>query len=458
MAIWRGCVMVICSVALTSVILIVAAGEGTASAGGFTFVGQNSDSYNATQSSAGQQENPPTHYTLTPEQRAKAVAYAQARYTIYFCGVALSLGIYFLFWRARIAQAFRNWARSASARPFVQSVVFVPLFFAAVAVIELPLDYYSGFVIEHRFGISTQSLASWLADWAKGLGITLAAGIFIVWILYAVIRRSPRRWWFYFWLVTIPLALGLILIEPLVIDPLFFKFTPLEKTQPALVERIEAMLHHAGLEIPPSRIFEMNASTKTKALNAYVNGIGASKRVVVWDTTLRKLDEDETLLVLGHETGHYVLGHVAKGFVIFELGALVAFWIGFLLVGRIVKRWGPKTGVEGAGDLASFPVLLLVLTALSFLSSPIYCSFSRRVEHQADQFGLEVAYGVVHDPNAAEARSLQILGEEDLEEPAPSPFIKFWLYTHPPLDERIRFAISYKPWAEGKPMELVRPR
>src|SRR5438034_11092854 len=167
------------------------------------------------------------------------------------------------------------------------------------------------------------------------------------------------------------------------------------------------------------------------------------------------MDEDETLLVLGHETGHYVLGHIPKGFVLFELGALAAFGIGFVVVERVVKRWGPKTGLQGVGDLAALPVLLLVLTVLSFLSTPIYCGFSRRVEHQADQFGLEVAYGIVPDPNAAEARSLQVLGEQDLEDPDPPAFIKFWLYTHPPLDERIRFARNYKPWVEGKPLELV---
>jgi Zn-dependent protease with chaperone function len=408
-----------------------------------------------TQPAATEQSKTPERYTLTPEQRAKAVAYARTRYVLYFVGTALALGIYFFLWRAKISITFRNWARAVSSRPFVQCLIFVPLFLLSVGLIQLPLDYYSGFAVEQRFGLSTQTFASWLGDWGKAQGINVVSGIFIVWILFAVIRRSPRRWWFYFWLVTIPLVLGMILIEPLAIDPLFFKFTPLEQTQPALTARIQLMLHRAGLEIPTSRIFEMNASAKTKAVNAYVNGIGASKRVVVWDTTLKALKEDETLLVLGHETGHYVLGHIPKGFIEFELGALIAFAIGFKLVERIVKHHGPRAGLEGVDDLAALPVLLLVLTLLSFLSTPIYCGLSRQVEHQADQFGLEVAYGIVPDPNATEARALQILGEQDLEEPAPPAFFKFWLYTHPPLDERIRFARSYHPWTEGKPMELV---
>lgn len=398
----------------------------------------------------------PQRYTLPPEQRARAVAYSHAEYTYYFAGVALALAVFAFLWLAGIAVAFRNWARAVSSRHWIQCLLFVPLLILAAAVIEFPLDYASDFALDRRFGLSTETFGGWLADWGKSLGLTVVLSTFVVWILYHIIRRSPRRWWFYFWLATVPLVLGLILIQPVIIDPLFYKFTPLENTQPALTARIEQMLHHAGLEIPPRRIFEMNASTKTKALNAYVTGVGTSKRVVVWDTTLQKLDADETLLVLGHETGHYVLGHIPKEFAEIELIVLVFFYLGFRAIRWLLGLPVARRTLEGAGDFASLPILLLVLTALQFLASPAVCAVSRHYEHQADQFGLEVAYGIVPDPNAAEARSLEILGEEDLSDPDPSPFIKFWLYTHPPLDERIRFAAGYRPWAEGKPMELIR--
>ena len=298
-------------------------------------------------------------------------------------------------------------------------------------------------------------MASWFGDWGKSLAIVAAIGVIVAWIFYTVVRRSPRRWWFYFWLASIPLVLAFILIEPYVIEPLFYKFTPLQKTQPALVERIEAMLNHAGLSIPPARIFEMDASSRTKEVDAYVSGLGASKRVVVWDTTLKTMGPDELLLVLGHETGHYVLHHIPKEFALDEAVALLFFFLGFFAVNWLVERAGPRAGIEGMGDLASLPLVLIVLTLLVFLSAPLVNGISRHYEHQADQFGLEVAYGIVPDPNAAEVHALQILGEEDLADPDPSPFIKFWLYTHPPLDERIRFAATYKPWAEGKPMRTA---
>jgi STE24 endopeptidase len=402
--------------------------------------------------------SPKATYTLTPERRAKAVAYSRAQYLVYFVGTLIAIGIYLFLWRSGTSVFLRNWARKASRRHFVQCLVFVPSFVAAVALLSLPLDYYSGFLLEHRFGLSTQGFASWLADWGKNLAVVVVLAVILVWLFYTVVRRSPRRWWFYFWLASIPLVLVLLVIQPYVIEPLFNKFTPLQRTQPALVERIETMLKRADLSIPPARIFEMDASSKTKAVDAYVSGLGSSKRVVVWDTTLEKMGPDELLLVLGHETGHYVLHHLPKEFAIDEALALLLFFLGFIAANRLVERVGPRTGIEGVGDLASLPLLLTVLTVLVFLSSPIVNGVSRYYEHQADQFGLEVAHSVVPDPNAADVRAFQILGEEDLADPDPSPFIKFWLYSHPPLKERIRFAASYKPWAEGKPLELLPDR
>jgi STE24 endopeptidase len=400
----------------------------------------------------------PRAYTLTPQRRAQAIAYSRTLYILYFVGILISIGIYFLFWRARLSVVFRDWATKTSRHLSIQCLIFVPLFVAATAFLKFPLHYYAGFVVEHRFGLATQGFASWLSDWGKGLAIEAALGTIVVWIFYFVVRHSPRRWWLFFWLASIPLVLGLILIEPYAIDPLFYKFTPLEKSRALLTGRIESMLDHAGLAIPPQRIFEMDASSRTKAVDAYVTGLGSSKRVVVWDTTLTAMESNEVLLVLGHEIGHYVLHHIPKEFILDEAVALLFFFLGFLAANRLVERAGPCVGIEGVGDLASLPLVLVVLIGMVFLSAPLVNGISRHYEHQADQFALEVAYGVVPDPNAAEVQALQILGEQDLADPEPSPFIKFWLYTHPPLADRIRFAAAYKPWSEGKALLLVNPK
>ncbi len=403
-------------------------------------------------------EAAPQHFTLTPEQRTRAEAWARIGDVTFVADLLLAIAINLVFWLSRFGVALRDLARRVSCRLILKCLVIAPIFVAATMLINLPLDYYAGYVLERRFGLSTQTFASWLGDWGKTLALSIVASVVLMAVFYAVVRRSPRLWWVYFWLATIPLALFVMFIEPWIVEPLFYKFTPLADTQPALVQRIETMLGHAGLEIPPSRMFLMNASSKTTALNAYVSGFGASKRVVVWDTTLQALTPDEALLVLGHETGHYVLHHIPKEFALDECVLLGIFYLGYLIFHALVRRFGSRTGLEGQSDLATLPLVMLVLTVVAFFASPLLNGISRHYEHQADQYGLEVAYGVVPDPNAAAARAEQILGVIDLAQPDPSPLKVFWLYTHPPTEDRIRFENEYHPWTEARPMEFVRPK
>lgn len=399
---------------------------------------------------------PEAQDVLPPAIRQKAVRYSRALYANYFGGVALSAAIYAAFWLCGFGVWLRKLALRASHRLAIQCLIFVPVFWIAAGLIQSPLDFYGGYTIEHRFGLSTQHFASWLADWGKALGLTALAAIVVVWILYRVIRGSPRLWWFWFWVITLPLALLLLFGEPYVIEPLFYKFTPLVETQPKLTARIEEMLQRAGVHIPASHIYEMNASSKTRALNAYVSGVGHSKRVVVWDTTLKQMTPDETLAVLAHETGHYVLHHVIKEFALDEIVALGGFLLGFLVVSWIARRRGAWTRIGSAGDLAGLPLLMLILTVIVFLTSPLYCGISRHYEHQADQYGLELSHGVVPNSNAAMVGAFRVLAKDDLADPDPDAFVRFWLFTHPPLEERVRFAEHYHPWAEGKPMKLLR--
>jgi Zn-dependent protease with chaperone function len=415
---------------------------------------------------------------LTPEKRAKAIAFSRAEYRLYFAAIALALALYAFLWRSGFSVGLRQWVGRFSARRVVQTAMFVSIFLIVVRGLELPLDYYWGFVLEHRYGLSTQGFASWVADWAKDLGLTAVVAILLAWVFYWLARRSPKRWWLYFWFASIPITLAFIAVEPYVVEPLFYRFTPLEETQPSLTDRIEKMLGHAGLAIPRSRMYEMNASDKTRIVNAYVSGWGASKRLVVWDTTLQKLNSDQTLLVVGHEAGHYVLHHIPKEFALDEVFFLALFYVGFLVINWVIAmsrhsarseesrpaarfqseilRFAQNDRIKDVEDLASLPIVLIILTVVVFLASPALNGISRHFEQQADQFGLEVAYGVVPDPNTADVQSFQIMAEEDLEDPEPSPFIRFWLYSHPSTEERIRFAASYKPWAEGKPLELLR--
>jgi STE24 endopeptidase len=394
-------------------------------------------------------------YTLPPGQEAEAVAYARARHELYFLDVAYGLLLLVLMLQLRVAPAYRNWAAKWTASSFGQIVVFAPLTLLTIDLLSLPAAVW-----EHRLALqyqqSIQGWVSWLLDSAKGEGVEMAIAILFVWVLYAVIRRSPRNWWFWFWVAAVPLIILGAVIEPLVIEPLYFKFTPLRSSEPGLAANIERMTVLAGAPIPEDRIFEMNASSKLKELNAYVTGLGASKRVVVWDTTIGRMSGDEVLFVTGHEMGHYVLGHVRNG-ILFACAVLLFFLnLAYRLLYRMLARWGKTWAIRGPEDLASLPALILLLTVFGFLFTPISNAYSRHLEHQADQFGLEVIHGLIPDAPVVAAHAFQILGEVDLEEPRPSTPVKIWFYNHPPLDERMRFAQSYDPWSAGRAPEFVK--
>jgi Zn-dependent protease with chaperone function len=203
-------------------------------------------------------------------------------------------------------------------------------------------------------------------------------------------------------------------------------------------------------------MFLMNASAKTNQLNAYVIGFGASKRVVIFDTLLQKMNPQETLFIFGHESGHYVLNHVRNGFFFATVLLLAALYAAFRLLHLLLDRVGGRWKVYGAQDWGALAVLLLILEGIMFFSSPIVNGYSRMQEHNADVFGLELIHGIVPNSSQVAAHSFQALGEIDLADPNPPPFITFWMYSHPPLAERLVFAHSYDPWGKHQPPRYIK--
>ena len=404
----------------------------------------------AAQASKGTQQ-----YTLSHERYEKAVAYSRARYTLYFISFFYGTLLLVVILRLGVAAKFRDIAEGASDHRFLQALVFVPLLLLTVDILGLPTEIY-GHSLSLRYAQSIQGWASWFGDWAKGELIGLILGTLLVLILFAAIRHSPRRWWFYFWAAALPIALATFFISPWVIDPLFNKFEPLETRHPELVTAIQKVVHRAGMEIPRERMFLMRASLKRNTINAYVTGFGASKRVVVWDTTIQHASTNETLFIFGHEMGHYVLNHIRNGFAFIAAVLLAAFYLAFRGMHGALDRWGRLWKVRGPEDWAALPVMLLLLSVILFLASPVLSGFSRLQEHEADVYGLEVIHGLVPDSAEVAAHAFQVLGEVDLSDPNPPAFITFWLYSHPPLADRLVFAHTYDPWAKGEAPRYVK--
>lgn len=387
-----------------------------------------------------------TTYTLPPDKLEKAIEYARARHRLYFVAVVYGLAVLATFVYAKAGPRYRDWAAKITHRRFFQAFLFAPALLLTLDLLSLPISMRSHWLAV-KYEQSVQTWGPWFVDWAKGEAIGLAVAAFLVWLFYEAVRWSPRRWWLWGWLGSIPLTLLAVLVNPLVIDPLFFRFTPLDSTRPELAAEIAKVTARGGLDVPRDRIFQMNASEKYKSINAYVTGIGASKRVVVWDNTITKLTPAQTLFVFGHEMGHYVLRHVWNGIALGALGVLILLYGTYTVAAR--KGWR-------IADLGSLPALLLVMAVFDLVSMPVANSITRIQEHNADIYGLEVIHGLVPDSAQAAAQAFQIMGEIGLADPSPSPFVEFWLYSHPSVSSRVRFAAEYDPWSKGLQPKYVR--
>lgn len=396
-----------------------------------------------------------TAYTLPPDLYKKAGALSRIRFRYNLLSFVYGLGVLWLILRWKLGPRYRDWSEKFSGKRIFQAVIFSPLLVLTIALLELPPEGYRHW-ISRAYGISVQGWGSWAWDWAKATFLWIVLGTLLIGILYGVIRRSPRRWWLAFWLISLPILVFLTFLEPYVIEPMFFQFAPLSQKDPELVAQIERVVERAGLAIPPERMFWMKASEKTNAMNAYVSGLGASKRVVVWDTNIARETTPEIVSDFGHEMGHYVLGHVWKGLLFAAAVLFVLLYLGFRSIGWLLSRWGAGWEVRGVDDWASLPALLLLLSIFNFLANPITNAFSRHVEHQADVYGLEVTHGVIPDAGQAAADSFQVEGESYLADPDPNPVDVFLFYDHPPISDRVRLCLTYDPWSKGEPPEFVR--
>jgi len=405
-------------------------------------------------SASGTTSAPITQYALSPEKLKQAVALDRTWHRLYFAEFFWGLLVLWLTLRTGWAAKIRDWATRAAGNTLIQAAIFCPLLVLTLDLAGLPLRAWAHSVLV-GYGLSVQGWNSWLLDWMKSEAITLVLATFAGWILFKLIRRSPRRWWIGAWVGAVLLVIAGVYAAPLIIEPLFYDFRPLAESHPQLVRDVEQTIARAGITISENRILEMIASQKLNETNAYVTGIGNAKRVIFWDTLLAKTNEPQALAVFGHELGHYALGHIWKGIALNAIGLAISLPLLAWLFAGTLRKWESIWYVRPPQDWTSLAVLLVLISIMQFASTPIVNAFSRYFEHQADVYGLEVIHGVVPNSQQVAAQTFQILGETNLEEPNPSPYAVFWFNTHPPVAQRLKFALQYAPWSNGQPPEFV---
>ncbi len=420
---------------------------GLTGCAGETTAEHNANVYAAQELAAAPPHGNLPDYSLAPADLAKAQHLSTVHETLHFGNEAWGiLSLLLLLGFGGIAW-MRDTAVKVSKNRWAQSYIFLLLYLLAGTLLNLPIDLYAQH-LSLKYGLSVQSWPSWFGDQAKAFALSWIIGSLLVMLLSWIIRKLPRTWWLAFWCVSIPILLFGIFVAPY-IEPIFFKYQPLEETNPALVAKLEQVVEKGHMNIPPERMFLMQASAKLTTLNADVEGFGASKRVVVWDTTISKMTPDEIVFVFGHESGHYVLGHIVSTVVFILALLLVGLYLGYRFVHWAIVRFGGRWGIGSQNDWAALAVLLLAFSLFGTLLEPVESAYSRMHEHAADVYGQEAVHGLMPDPQATAVGAFNILGKTSFADPNPSQLYEFWTYSHPSIGRRAAFGKAYNPWIPG---------
>lgn len=369
-----------------------------------------------------------------PQRQEKARHYARLERRLMLVNLIIS-GTYALLWLAlgwssRLSLALK----ALTPYPAVHVALFLIVFGGVFYVINLPLSWYQTYTLPHRFELSTQTRRGWVMDQVKGLAVGGVIGVVIIEVIYLVLRHFPQTWWIGAAAFLLTFNVLLAYLAPVVLYPLFNKFTPLSEEYAELVERLKRLGEKAGAHI--EGVYKMDMSRRTKAANAALTGLGRTRRIILGDTLLNEFTPEEIETVLAHELGH----HVHKDLVLLMSVSALATVLGLAAV-SVALNWGvQRLSLGSVSDVAAMPLLILALGAYQLLLMPIVNAVTRWRERLADQFALEIT-----GDGAAYASALVRLADQNLAEVDPEPWVEFLLYSHPPLNKRIAMAQSYPP-------------
>jgi STE24 endopeptidase len=371
----------------------------------------------------------PTPVSLDPERQQEAKAYARISQRLLAVEVALSA----LYTAAWLFLGWSTWLKvllaGLTTSVWLLVAGFGLVFGAAYYLLELPLSYYAGFVLPHRFHLSTQTVMGWIGDQVKGTLLAAVLGGALLEAIYAVLRATPDGWWL--WAGGLMLLVDVVLTQlaPVLIFPLFFKFVPLGQEYAELADRLMRLAERADAHV--RGVFKFDMSRRTKAANAAVVGLGNTRRIILGDTLLQEFTPDEIETVLAHELGHHVHRDIPLGIAVESVVTLGGLWLASLGL-----RWSVAVfGFAGPADVAALPVLALVMGAYALVTMPLGNAFSRWRERRADEYALRSTNNA-----AAYATALTRLANQNLSEAEPEPWVEFLLYSHPALGKRIAMA------------------
>jgi STE24 endopeptidase len=372
-----------------------------------------------------------TETVLDPERQRKAKEYARIRHWLLVADLAIAAVYVLVLLLSGLSAWFKAQLLLVTTHPLVVIALYFLVFSIVYGLFDFPLSYYGGYVLPHRYGLSTQSLKGWLADQAKGSVLSLGIGLVAMEVMYYLLRAFPSIWWLLTGILFLFFIIVLANLAPLLIVPLFFKFRPLEDEE--LVSRLISLAERAGTRV--RGVFTIDLSTKTTAANAALMGLGNTRRIVLGDTLTAEYDADEIETILAHELGHHVHGDIWRGIAVQTALTLT----GLFLADRLL-RWGVAYfAFESLADVAAFPLVAMAVGGLAVLAMPLANAYSRWREGLADQFSLEMT----GKPQAF-ISSMTKLANQNLSEAEPEPWVELLLYSHPAVGKRIKAARGFQ--------------
>ncbi|MEA3060968.1 MAG: endopeptidase [Sphingomonadales bacterium] len=371
--------------------------------------------------------------TLEGAARAKSDAYFEGGYWLLLWGALIGVASHWLMLHYRWSAAWRRWAERATKRRWLQPGLYGIFYVLLGSLIVLPWTIYTGFLRERQYGLMNQGFGAWAGEQAIALCVTIVTTVMMLLVIFAVIRKAPRTWWLWGTAATTAMIAFGIAIAPVFVAPLFNKYTPM----PPGPLRTQILAMAAANHIPADNVYVFDASKQSKRISANVSGLGPTIRLSLNDNLLNRATPAEVKAVMGHEMGHYVLGHIWR--LVLALGAMT-FLVMLLLwwaTPRILARWGARWGVESVADPAVMPVFALIFTLFMLVTTPAFNTIVRTQEAEADAFGLDAA----REPDGFASVAMKLSEYRKIE---PSPIEEALFYDHPSGRTRVHRSMEWK--------------
>jgi len=366
---------------------------------------------------------------MNKNRKILAKKYEKIKLTVNITESIFSLILLILFLYLGYSKKLELFAYGYTSNPYLALVIYGLMLGLISSIISFPVDYIFGFRLEHKFGLSNLTFWGWITEKLKGALVGAIIGAPIAFLFYWLIS-GYELWWFYLGCIVFGYSVLLAQIAPVLIFPIFYKFTPIENEE--LKNKLMELCHKAGFKV--SGVYKFNMSKTTKKANAAFTGLGKTKRIILGDTLLETFTDKEIETVFAHELGHYKKGHIVKNIFI----SLFGTFIGLFLMSQLYINLLPVFGFTKPYEIAALPLLAAIAAIYGFLTSPLTSAISRKFEFEADRYAIDTT----KDPDALES-TMKKLADQNLADDEPNKLVEFWSYSHPSIKRRIEAARNY---------------